>query len=317
MTWAGQDRPLSRHPWTAPGPARRRERIPDRFADHMLEEPYRGHLADSPTPHQHAGDRIERLARWLLPVLVMAIAVAVWEAIVVWNAIPPYLLPGPGLVAETLVTDWPVLAPALANTLIVTLAALVAAVIGGVGLAVLFSSSRWVEYSFFPLAVIVQVTPIVAIFPLINIYIDDAATKILLCAWIVAFFPVLSNTTLGLNSADHNLRDLFELYGANRRQTLFLLRLPSAMPYFLAGLRIAGGLALIGSVVAEFVIGASSFGSGLTYRIIESGYRLNTPRMFAAVILISITGIIIYLILNLVTHLVLRRWHESALDRRR
>src|SRR5690606_7652884 len=112
---------------------------------------------------------------------------------------------------------------------------------------------------------------------------------LLICAWIVAFFPILSNTTLGLNSADHNLIDLFQLYGASRGQVLWNLRLPAAMPYFLAGLRISGGLSLIGAVVAEFVAGTGGRASGLAYRILESSYQLQIPRMFAALLLISLT----------------------------
>ncbi|MDQ2705784.1 MAG: ABC transporter permease, partial [Pseudomonadota bacterium] len=191
------------------------------------------------------------------------------------------------------------------------------AVAGGVGLAVLFAQSKWVEMSFFPFAVILQVTPIVAVFPLINIYVDNQTAKLLLCAWIVAFFPILSNTTLGLNSVDRNLVDLFKLNGATRWQQLWHLRLPAAMPYFLGGLKIAGGLSLIGAVVAEFVAGASGQSSGLASRIIEAGYRLNAPRLFAALILISFTGIVIFLVLSLVSHLILRRWHESALRQER
>ena len=191
------------------------------------------------------------------------------------------------------------------------------AVVGGVGLAVLFAQSKWVEMSFFPFAVILQVTPIVAVFPLINIYVDNQTAKLLLCAWIVAFFPILSNTTLGLNSVDRNLVDLFKLNGASRWQQLWHLRLPAAMPYFLGGLKIAGGLSLIGAVVAEFVAGASGQSSGLASRIIEAGYRLNAPRLFAALILISATGIVIFLVLSLVSHLVLRHWHESALKQER
>jgi NitT/TauT family transport system permease protein len=187
------------------------------------------------------------------------------------------------------------------------------AVVGGVGLSVLFTQSRLIEMSLFPFAIVLQVTPIVAIFPLINIYVDDQTTKLLLCAWIVAFFPILSNTTLGLNSVDRNLIDYFKLNGASRWQTLWHLRLPAAMPYFLGGLKIAGGLALIGAVVAEFVAGTAGQSSGLASRIIEAGYRLNAPRLFAALILISLTGIIIFLALSWISHLVLHRWHESAL----
>ncbi len=164
---------------------------------------------------------------------------------------------------------------------------------------------------------VLQVTPIIAIAPLIFIYVDSAIAALLICAWIVAFFPILSNTTLGLNSADHNLQDLFTLYGASRWQVLRLLRLPAAMPYFLGGLRIAGGLALIGAVVAEFTAGTAGSGSGLAFRILEAGYRLNIPRMFAAVVLISFTGILIFASLTLLQHLLLRRWHESAVKRER
>ena len=259
--------------------------------------------------------RIEKIGRWLFPATIMVLAIAAWDWLCVSYEIPHYILPRPGLVLETLIEDWPILGKALLNTLKITFLGLALAVAGGVGLAVLFAQSKWVEMSFFPFAVILQVTPIVAIFPLINIYVDNQTTKLLLCAWIVAFFPILSNTTLGLNSVDSNLTDLFKLNGANHWQTLFQLRLPAAMPYFLGGLKIAGGLSLIGAVVAEFVAGASGQSSGLASRIIEAGYRLNAPRLFAALILISATGILIFLTLSLVSHLILRRWHESALSK--
>ncbi|MGD9913402.1 MAG: ABC transporter permease [Rhizobiaceae bacterium] len=262
-------------------------------------------------------ERLERIGKWLLPILIMALAVWLWDRIVVWNEIPKYILPRPGIVAETLWVDRALLFGSLLNTLKITLLGLAIAVAGGVGLAVLFTQSKWVEMSFFPFAVVLQVTPIVAIFPLINIYVDNQTAKLLLCAWIVAFFPILSNTTLGLNSVDRNLRDLFKLNGATTWQQLWHLHLPAAMPYFLGGLKIAGGLSLIGAVVAEFVAGASGQSSGLASRIIEAGYRLNAPRLFAALILISVSGILIFLVLSLVAHLVLRRWHESALKQER
>ena len=262
-------------------------------------------------------ERLERIGKWLLPILIMAFAVWLWDRIVVWNEIPKYILPRPGVVLETLWNDAGLLFSSLLVTLRITFLGLLLAVVGGVGLAVLFAQSKWVEMSFFPFAVVLQVTPIVAIFPLINIYVDNQTAKLLLCAWIVAFFPILSNTTLGLNSVDRNLRDLFQLNGATRWQQLWHLRLPAAMPYFLGGLKIAGGLSLIGAVVAEFVAGSSGQSSGLASRIIEAGYRLNAPRLFAALILISATGIIIFLVLALVAHLALRRWHESALKQER
>lgn len=259
--------------------------------------------------------RRDRVLKWVLPLIIFALAIVLWDRICVWKEIPSYILPRPGLVWETLIADWGLLSFSLLNTLKITFLSLALAVGGGVGLAVLFTASRQVEMSLFPFAIILQVTPIVAVFPLINIYVEDQTSKLLLCAWIVAFFPILSNTTLGLNSVDHNLRDLYRLYGASRWQTLLHLQLPAAMPYFLGGLKIAGGLALIGAVVAEFVAGASGQSSGLASRIIEAGYRLNAPRLFAALLLISVTGILIFFATSLVSHLILHKWHESALKR--
>ena len=177
--------------------------------------------------------------------------------------------------------------------------------------AILFNVSRIVEYTLYPYAVILQVTPIIAIAPVLLIYLPSEAA-VLACAWIVAFFPVLANTTLGLNSVDRNLADLFSLYGASRGQVLWRLKLPSALPYILGGLRIAGGLSLIGAVVAEIAAGSAGAGSGLAYRIAESGYRLNIPRMFAALLLLSVAGVVIYFALSWLSYLLLRRWHESA-----
>lgn len=261
--------------------------------------------------------RLERIGKWVLPLGIMCLAIFLWDRIVVWNEIPHYILPRPGGVWRALVDDRALLFSSLLTTLRITGLGLLLAVVGGVGLAVLFAQSKWVEMSFFPFAIVLQVTPIVAIFPLINIYVDNQTAKLLLCAWIVAFFPILSNTTLGLNSVDRNLRDLFKLNGATRWQELWHLRLPAAMPYFLGGLKIAGGLALIGAVVAEFVAGSAGQSSGLASRIIESGYRLRTARLFAALLLISLTGIVIFMTLTWISHLMLRRWHESALKQER
>jgi NitT/TauT family transport system permease protein len=251
-----------------------------------------------------------------LPIVTLAVAVAVWQLVVRIYAIPPYKLPGPELVAQTMIADWNVLSTSLAVTLLTTFEGLALAVVGGIGLAVLFNLSRLVEYSLYPFAVIIQVTPVLAIAPLLLIYLPQQGA-VLACAWIVAFFPVLANTTLGLNSVDHNLADLFRLYGASRAQVLFRLRLPSALPHMLAGIRIAGGLSLVGAVVAEIAAGSAGAGSGLAFRIAEAGYRLNIPRMFAALILLSISGIVIFFALSGLSHLLLRRWHESAVARDR
>jgi NitT/TauT family transport system permease protein len=215
-----------------------------------------------------------------------------------------------------LVSDAGLLWHSLLVTLGLTFEGFVLAAVGGVVLAIAFNQWRFMEYSFYPYAVILQVTPIVAIAPLLLIYLPQHLA-VLACAWIVAFFPVLANTTLGLNSVDHNLLALFELYKASRWQVLWNLKLPSALPQMLAGLRIAGGLSLIGAVVAEIAAGSAGAGSGLAYRIVESGYRLNIPRMFAALLLLSVAGVAIYFVLSTVSYLALRRWHESAIDRER
>jgi NitT/TauT family transport system permease protein len=258
----------------------------------------------------------ERALRIVLPAFVLAVLVLAWDLIVRGFAIPPYVLPGPGLVLSTLIEDGPLLWQSLLVTLTLTCQGFVLAAVGGIALAVAFNQWRAIEYSFYPYAVILQVTPIVAIAPILLIYLPQPLA-VLACAWIVAFFPVLANTTLGLNSVDHNLLALFELYKASRWQVLWNLKLPAALPQMLAGLRIAGGLSLIGAVVAEIAAGSAGAGSGLAYRIAESGYRLNIPRMFAALVLLSLAGVVIFFVLSAFSHLLLRRWHESAMGRQR
>lgn len=275
--------------------------------------------ASLPTPAEtvEGSPSAERLARILAPTLIAILVLLGWEAIVRLNDIPHYIVPGPSLVADELVLAWSTLWPSLLITLKIAALALAAAILGGVGLALLCSLSRWIEISLFPYAVVLQVTPVVSIAPLILIYVDNTLTAVVLCAWIVAFFPILSNTMLGLASADHNLRDLFELYGASRWQQLRHLRLPTALPYFLGGLRIAGGLSLIGAVVAEYVAGTAGTGTGLAFRVLEAQYRLNIPRMFAGLLLLALTGVAIYLVFGALSWLLLHRWHESALQRER
>lgn len=258
-------------------------------------------------------------SRWpaiIAPIAIGIIALAAWEIIVWAKGIPHYVLPGPIAIGQTLVTDWPSLSTALWVTLKIALAALAGAVFVGVLLSVLFTQSKWLEMSLFPYAVVLQVTPIVAIAPLIIIWTNNnIPLSLFICAWIVAFFPILSNTIMGLNSVDHNLINLFQMYGATRSQTLRYLRLPAALPYFLGGLKISGGLALIGAVVAEFVAGTGGSASGLAYSILEAGFQLKIPRMFAALLLISLSGIAIFLVTSWISHLLLRRWHESAVTR--
>ncbi|NRG17260.1 ABC transporter permease [Rhizobiales bacterium] len=262
-----------------------------------------------------APGKAARAKRILIPLLMLALLLVVWSVYVWAFAVPHYILPSPMRIANALVTDWGILGPALLVTLKITFLALILALLGGVTLAVLIAESKIAELALYPYAVILQVTPIVAIAPLILIYVPTTQAALLICAWIVAFFPVLSNTTQGLKSTDHNLLDLFKLYGASRLQTLIFLKLPNALPYFLAGLRIAGGLALIAAVVAEFAAGSAGAGSGLAFRLIESQFRLNIPRLFAALFLLSVTGVMIFAATSFISYMLLRKWHESALKR--
>lgn len=258
----------------------------------------------------------ETLEDYLFPALMLTIAVLSWEAYVRLAHVPSFILPAPSEVFLTLIRDWRTLGASLMVTLTTTFEALLAAIGGGVALALIFHLWRPLERAFFPFAVVMQVTPVISIAPLLLVYMSSGAA-VLVCAFLVAFFPILSNTALGLASADHNLLDLFELYGASPWQQLRLLRLPAALPYFLGGLRIGGGLALVGAIVAEIAAGSAGSGSGLAYRIVESGFRLEIPRMFAALFLISITGILIFLFFTILSWLLLHRWHDSMRSRER
>jgi NitT/TauT family transport system permease protein len=251
--------------------------------------------------------------RVLAPMFVAIAFLGAWQAFVTLKSIPPYIVPSPALVAHTLYADRVLLLGSLRVTLQIALVALALATLLGVITALLFVQSRWIEMSLFPYAILLQVTPIVAIAPLIIIWVRDTRLALVLCATVVAVFPVISNTTLGLRSVDRGLLDFFRLSRATRWQTLWRLRVPSALPYFFGGLRIATGLALIGAVVAEFVAGTGGQGAGLAYQILMSGIQLNIPRLFAALVLIALAGVAMFAATVLVSRLALARWHESEL----
>ena len=252
----------------------------------------------------------------LFPLLLGVALLLLWQWAVTARQIPPYVLPSPSAIAEAFADNFASLMISMLATLQVTAIAFAAALIAGVGVAILFSQSRLAERALYPYAVILQVTPVVAIAPLILIWVgfDRVETALVLIAALVAFFPILSNTTLGLKSADFNLMELMRLYGASRWQILWRLQLPTALPYLLGALKIAGGLALIGAVVAEFVAGSGT-ATGLAWRIIEAGNRLQIATMFAALGLLASLGVAIFAALSGLEYLLLRRWHESALKR--
>jgi NitT/TauT family transport system permease protein len=257
----------------------------------------------------------EQVLRVAIPVGMLVLAIVAWEVYVLASGTPKYILPSPVDVVGALAIGWPTLLPSLWVTLSITFEALFLALIGGVGLAIILVQSKWIELALFPFAVVLQVTPIVAIAPLLLIYTPNTQTALLIVAFLVALLPILSNMLQGLQSVDHNLLNLFDLYGAGRWQQLVFLKIPASMPYFMTGLRIGGGLSLIAAVVAEFAAGSAGAGSGLAFRLLESGYRLDMPRLYAALILLTATGVAIFGVTSFISWLVLHRWHESAVRR--
>jgi NitT/TauT family transport system permease protein len=250
--------------------------------------------------------------RYVLPALVAVIVLSAWEGLVrAWD-VPIFVLPPPSAIAVSLVEDFPSLLDSLIFTVKITVGAFVLASVGGILLAILFAHSRLAERALMPYAVVIQVTPVVAIAPLVIIWtgLDNAWAALFILATLVAFFPVLSSSLLGFRSVDKGLRNLFRLYGAKPWQVFWRLELPSALPHMLAGMKVAGGLALIGAIVAEFVAGSGT-ATGLAWRIVEAGNRLNMPRMFAALLLLSATGILLHVALSALEYRLLRNWHES------
>ena len=252
----------------------------------------------------------------IAPIILGVLVLLLWEISVRVMNIPPYLLPGPILVFQTMIQQWNQLFTSLLITIKITVVALAVAIVSGVLISMLFAQNKLIERSLFPYAVVLQTTPIVAIAPLIIIWLkNNTFAALIVCAWIVAFFPIISNTTLGLNSVDKNLSDMFKLYGASRWQTLIYLRFPSALPYFLGGLKISGGLALIGAIVAEFVAGTGGNRSGIAYQILISSYNLEIARMFAALFMTTSLGIVIFVFFTVLSDFLLKDWHESAVKK--
>ena len=245
------------------------------------------------------------------PAAVAVLLLLLWQVGVTVFEVPVFLVPSPLRVAQALREDASLLLGALLTTLKITLLAFLCATLLGVLIAFAFVQNRAIEAALFPYAVLLQVTPIVAIAPLIIIWVKDPTASLVICATLVALFPIIANTTLGLRSVSPGLLSYFKLNHATRWQTLVRLRIPSALPYFFVGLRISSGLALIGAVVAEFVAGTGGTGTGLAYQILQAGYQLNIPRMFAALLLITLTGVALFGLMAALSKWVLGGWHDS------
>jgi len=247
------------------------------------------------------------------PAILGVLILVAWQFVCRTFHVPAYLVPTPTDIADTLAQDGPLLLSALMVTLKITFLAFALSVVLGVAAAFVFVQSRLLEVSLFPYAIILQVTPVVAIAPLIIIWVKAPVPAMVICATMVAVFPIISNTILGLRSVNPGLVNLFKLNKATRWQTLARLRVPSALPYFFGGLRISSGLALIGAVVAEFVAGTGGTSSGLSYQILQAGFQLNIPRLFASLFLITVTGILLFMAMAWLSKLALGGWHESEM----
>ena len=252
-----------------------------------------------------------KVQRVVYPLMVGLVLLVLWQGLVTGLELPAYLVPSPVLMLKTLIVDWATLGASLWVTVKITVLAFAVATIAGVLISFLFVQSRLIETALFPYAVLLQVTPIVAVAPLIIIWVKDPTLSMVICASLVALFPIISNTTLGLRSVEPDLQSYFQLNRATRLQTLVRLRIPSALPYFFGGLRISSGLALIGAVVAEFVAGTGGTGAGLAYQILQAGFQLNIPRMFASLLLISLTGVALFVLMAWATRAALGSWHSS------
>ncbi len=256
----------------------------------------------------------QRVQRVAYPLMVGIVFLALWQGLVTAMELPPYLVPSPILMVKTLFTDWAALGLALWVTVKITLFAFLVAIVVGVLISFAFVQNKRIETAFFPYAVLLQVTPIVAVAPLIIIWVKNPTASMVICAALVALFPIISNTTLGLRSVDPDLQSYFVLNRSTRWQTLTRLRIPSSLPYFFGGLRISSGLSLIGAVVAEFVAGTGGSGAGLAYQILQAGFQLNIPRMFAALLLISLTGVVLFAAMAWLSRWALGGWHASELS---
>jgi NitT/TauT family transport system permease protein len=254
--------------------------------------------------------------KYLLPAALGVIALALWEFLVRHYQVPVFLLPAPSAIWPAFTENFSSLMGSLWVTLQVTWIAFAIALAGGLAIAIIFSQSRAAEMALYPYAVVLQVTPVLSVAPLILIWVgfEHVERAAVIIALIVAFFPILSNATQGLRSVDPGLVDLFHLYGASRLQVLWRLQLPGALPYIMVGVKTAGGLALIGAVIAEQVAGSGS-ATGLGWRILEAGNRLEIAKMFAALALLSFVGIVNFYALTGLEWLLLHRWHESAVKK--
>ncbi|PRO66429.1 ABC transporter permease [Alkalicoccus urumqiensis] len=251
--------------------------------------------------------------RVLPPAAAFLIGILLWQAVVMITGVPPYILPAPTDIAIAAAENAERLQTAVLSTMLSSVVGFIASVVLGIGAAVLMASSKMVERSLYPYAIILQTIPVVAIAPIIVIWFGSGLNAIMMIAFIIAFFPMVSNTLIGLNATEKNMKDLFHLYNASRWQVMWKLRFPAALPFIIGGMKISCTLAVIGAIVGEYIAGGSGGSGGLGYAITVAASRLQTPYLFTLGLSASVFGIVFFLTVNYFSSRLLRSWHDSEL----
>lgn len=260
-----------------------------------------------------AKDNFKFNIKLLGPILALIIFLSLWQFVPIMLDIKPFILPKPTDVVEAAIDNWHLLWPAMQVTIFESVIGFLLSAVVGIGISILLASSRVLEISLYPYAVILQTIPVVAIAPIVVIWFGSGFNSIVIISFLIGFFPVVSNTLMGLNSVDKNMGDLFKLYNASKWQTMFKLRIPAAMPFIMSGLKISCTLAIIGSITGEYIAGIGGGKGGLGYAITVAAVQLKTPYLFACAISGALFGIVFYLLVSYLSRLVLKSWHESAM----
>jgi NitT/TauT family transport system permease protein len=236
-----------------------------------------------------------------------------WELLLALLDTRTFIFPRPSDIFHAAIDKWPNLRASVLTTIFESLLGFFFSIIVGVTAAVLLALSKTIEKIVYPYAIILQTIPIVAVAPIIVIWVGPGFYAIVVITFLIAFFPMLSNTIIGLNSTDHNMKNLFHLYGASQFQVMWKLRIPAALPYIVGGLKISCSLSVIGAIVGEYVAGIGGSRGGLGYAITVAASRLQTPYLFACGLAASALGIVFFLIVNAFSKWMLSSWHESEM----
>lgn len=249
----------------------------------------------------------------LKSLILLGCLLGVWQAAVMLYHIPGYILPGPGMVLSTVQPRFGSLLSSFSITAEEAAGGLVASILIGVAVAMVFAQWRWLRQLVYPYTILLQTVPIVAIAPLVILWIGAGIPAVMVVTFIICLAPIIANTTQGLISVDENLVNLFVMHKATPAQIMFKLRLPNATPSFFTGIRIAAGISVIGALTGELFAGSTRVGEGgLGYAIIYANNQMETAYMFALVLAATVLGFSFFFIVMFFEWLALHHWHEST-----